>query len=141
MSRKLLITICVLSPAALTSCVERILQVRSDPPGAQVYVNGESVGRTPLDHPFTFYGTVEVGLRAKDRLEHHELKPLTTPWYQLFPIDFFSEFCIPWTVRDVHVVEVALAETPRDMTPAERELLRQRTEEAKKSLPKDPTIR
>ena len=46
-------------------CVERMLQIRSDPSGASVYVNGKPAGTTPLEHSFDYYGTFEVALRAK----------------------------------------------------------------------------
>ena len=124
--------IAILFAAALagtTGCVERVLQVRSDPPGATVYVNGTEAGKTPLDHPFTFYGTVEVALRREGALYHRELKELSCPWYDFFPIDFFSELLVPWTIRDVHLVEVRLSPSPRSLDEAERKNLRGKVEE------------
>lgn len=49
---------------AITGCVERLITVRSQPPGSLVYLNDEEVGRTPVTVPFKFYGTYDV------RLEH-----------------------------------------------------------------------
>jgi hypothetical protein len=36
-------------PLALAGCVERILTVRSEPPGAAVTVDGDPAGTTPCD--------------------------------------------------------------------------------------------
>jgi len=121
---------CLLAYPALlagsTSCVERVLQVRSDPEGAVVYVNGDEVGKTPLDHPFSFYGTVEVALRAGGRLSHRELKTLDTPWYEVFPLDVFSELLLPWKLRDVHSVDVILVPAPDELTEPERRGIREK---------------
>jgi hypothetical protein len=117
------------SLAGTTGCVERVLQVRSDPPGATVYVNGTEAGKTPLDHPFTFYGTVEVALRREGVLYHREFKELSCPWYDHFPVDFFTELLVPWTIRDVHLVEVRLSPSSRTFDETERKDLRQKAEE------------
>lgn len=116
-------------------CVERLLQVRSDPQGASVYLNGKHIGETPLAHRFTFYGTVDVSLRATGHLAHRELKTLSTPWYQVFPADLFSEFFVPWTIRDVHTVAVTMTPAPRELTPEERHSMEKRADELRPSLP------
>ena len=139
MRRWLTLTVPLASLAALllvgSGCVERILQVRSDPPGAAVYVNGARAGETPLDHRFTFYGTVDVAVRAPGHLSHTEVKTLPSPWYQLFPIDVVSELLVPWTISDVHTVEVTLARAPAELDDAGRSELRARAEEMRALLP------
>lgn len=117
------------------ACVERILQVRSDPPGATVFVNGDEVGTTPLNHPFSFYGTVEVMLRAKGCLAHRELKPLDPPWYEVFPIDFFSELVIPARFTNVHTIEVALTPAPGDLNESQRTDLEKKAAELRAAMP------
>ena len=89
-------------------CVERLFEVRSDPPGASVHLNGKEAGTTPLDHEFTYYGTYDVTLRAPGHYSHKELKVISPPWYEVFPLDFFSEIVIPWKLEDVHTLEVRL---------------------------------
>ncbi len=51
-------------PLLCTGCIERLITVSSQPPGALVYLNDEEVGRTPVTVPFRFYGVYDV------RLEH-----------------------------------------------------------------------
>jgi hypothetical protein len=103
-----------LAALAPCGCVERLLQVRSDPPGAAVYVNGAHAGTTPLEQPFSFYGTVEVALRREGCLSHRELVALRAPWYEAFPLDVISELVVPWNIRDRHELDVRLVPTPAD---------------------------
>jgi hypothetical protein len=101
--------------------VERLLQIRSDPPEAQVMINGENAGTTPLDHPFTFYGTFDVTLRAKGHRSLRVLEPVSMPWYEVFPLDFFAEHLCPLTLHDRHVLEYKLAKVPLEEREVERE--------------------
>ncbi|MBI4603187.1 MAG: PEGA domain-containing protein [Planctomycetes bacterium] len=130
-----LITVLLLSLSGTTGCVERLLEVRSDPPGATVYVNGDQVGTTPLDHRFTFYGTVEVALRSKGHLAHRELKRLSAPWYQVFPLDFASELLWPFAVRDVHRLEARLEPTPPGLEEGQRAEVQRRAGDLRRELP------
>jgi hypothetical protein len=126
----------VLAAAALSGagCVERLLQVRSDPPDADVFVNGELVGRTPLDHPFTFYGTVGVVVRRGGHESSHRLVALEAPWYETFPIDFFAELVVPWTIRDEHRHEVRLEPLPARDDPLPLESLAPRIDGARRRM-------
>jgi hypothetical protein len=121
-----------------TGCVERLLQVRSDPPGAKVYVNGEAVGTTPCDHEFSFYGTVDVTLRAPGYLSHREIKTLSPPWYQFIPIDLFTDLLLPFTIHDVHTVSIALKPSPDEVSPALRRSL-DRDADAMRALLREST--
>lgn len=55
----------VLIGVAGAGCVQRTISITSQPEGALVYLNDEEVGRTPLEVPFTFYGTYDVRLEAE----------------------------------------------------------------------------
>lgn len=94
------------------ACVERGLVVRSDPPGARIFLDGAPRGETPAAIPFTYYGTREVVLRAPGRKTKRVVVHLDAPWYELMPIDFFAEVLWPGTIRDEHVVEVVLEPAP-----------------------------
>jgi len=117
-----------------TGCVERLLQVRSEPPGATVYVNGAEVGKTPCDHAFSFYGTVDVTLRAPGYLSQRELHVLSPPWYEIFPADFVAEILLPFHFQDVHQVTVKLAPSPQEMSPGQQRELREKAEEMRSRL-------
>ena len=124
----------VLGTMPSTGCVERILQVRSDPPGAEVYVNGDKVGTTPCDHEFTFYGTVGVTLRGPGLTSRRELVTLSPPWYEFFPLDLITDLLLPFTIRDVHPLHMELRPSKTEITPAVRRELDGKAEEMRNLL-------
>lgn len=96
--------------------VRRELVVESEPAGALVYVNGEEVGRTPLVHPFLYYGTMDVKLR-KDGYETLEDAPrVWAPFWQVPPIDLFAE---AFSLTDRHRLSYELTPKRQDVTPEE----------------------
>ncbi|HKE01518.1 MAG TPA: PEGA domain-containing protein, partial [Planctomycetota bacterium] len=80
----------------LASCtVDRRLRIETDPPGADVIVDGLALGRAPLDLHYAHYGTRRVRVEMRDREPHEVLVPLEAPWYGSFPIDLFTEILVP----------------------------------------------
>ena len=106
--RGLLLMCVVLLPLFLGGCVERTLMIRSDPPGAQVIVNGVDLGPAPVTLPFQTYGVYDVVLSRPD---HHRLRatvPIKPPWYEHVPLDFCAEVLWPFTLRDCHDVTLSM---------------------------------
>ncbi|MBN1422300.1 MAG: PEGA domain-containing protein [Planctomycetes bacterium] len=93
-------------------CVERWIQVRSEPPGATVYLDGREAGTTPARIPFSFYGGHEILLRRTGYRSVAEMVTTRAPWYEYFPIDFFAENLWPGTIADEHRFSYALAPLP-----------------------------
>ena len=62
----------MLAPLSALGCVERTIEITSEPSNALVHLNDEEVGRTPVEVPFTFYGTYDV------RLQREGFKPMWT---------------------------------------------------------------
>ncbi len=92
-----------------SGCVRRRLTVRSNPPGALVFIDGQEIGRTPVATPFTYYGTRKFRL-VKDGFETMVVnQPFPAPWYQIPPIDFISENLVPNEIRDERVVDFELS--------------------------------
>ena len=124
----------LLAAAALATpgCVERMLLLRSDPEGLDVSVNGVPAGKTPVEIPFVWYGTVrlETAPADQDGDGWPELRRLVTgedlpvPWYERFPVDFITENLLPFTVVDRHEVMLRPARSPAPETEAEIEALR-----------------
>jgi hypothetical protein len=118
-----------LSVAALclssTGCVRRRLTVRSFPPGAQVFVDDQEIGTTPVSSSFVYYGTRKVTL-IKDGYRTETLfQQLNPPWYQIPPLDFVTENLLVREFRDERVVDVQLI--PQEVVPQERLLERAQT--------------
>lgn len=91
MTRLLPLVALSLAALAMAGCVQRTLSITSNPSGALIYLNDEEVGRTPLEVPFTFYGTYDV------RLEQDGYKTLWTkqkakaPWWEAPGPDLIAE--------------------------------------------------
>lgn len=118
-------TVCVviaLGVLLLPGCVRRRLNVRTNPPGALVYVDNQQIGTTPCSVDFTYYGTREIRL-IKPGFETLTVnQPIPTPWYQIPPIDFVSENLVPMKIRDNRTVTYDLS--PQLVVPKEQLLER-----------------
>jgi len=117
----------MLAAVASTGCVQRRMTIRSNPPGALVYVDDYQLGSTPVSHDFVYYGTRKIRL-VKDGYETLTVRqPFPIPWYEYFPLDFVSENLIPWEIRDERVVDLAMqpaAAAPPDLVVARAEQVR-----------------
>jgi hypothetical protein len=103
--------------ALSAGCVQRRMTIRSNPPGALVYVDDYQLGATPVSHDFVYYGTRRIRL-VKDGYETLTVRqPFPLPWYQYFPLDFVTENLLPWEIRDERVVDLAMQ--PAGVTPPE----------------------
>lgn len=93
-------------------CVERLLAVQSDPPGAAVYVDGEKVGTTPCEVNYVWYGTRVVLLELRGYSLVRREVVLNPPWWQLIPIDLLTDVLVPFTIRDRQLFSAVLEEAP-----------------------------
>jgi len=109
-------------------CVERRLTIRSNPPGAQVYVDDYEIGTTPCSVSYTYYGTRKIRM-VKDGFETVTLlQPIPAPWYQYFPFDFVTENFVPGHIRDERAVTYQMqpaVQVSRDELITRAETLRQ----------------
>ena len=101
-----------------TGCVRRRLNVRSNPPGALVYVDNQQIGTTPCAVDFTYYGTREIRLVKAGYETLTVNQPIPAPWYQIPPLDFVSENLTPTKIRDNRTVTFNLA--PQIIVPTEQ---------------------
>lgn len=118
---------CVSLLCTSTGCVQRRMTIRSNPPGALVYVDDYQIGATPVSTDFIYYGTRKVRL-VKDGYETLTVRqPFPMPWYEIFPLDFVTENIWPWEIRDERVVDLAMmpvASTPPELVVARAEQAR-----------------
>src|SRR5262249_10186113 len=66
---------------AACGCVERRYTVRTEPPGAQVIVNGESLGPAPASHNYYYYGDREITLVLDGYETRTLIQPINAPWW------------------------------------------------------------
>lgn len=111
-------------------CVQRRLTIRSNPPGALVYIDKHEIGRTPCSVEYIYYGTREVRL-VKDGFETLTvLQWIPPPWYEIPPLDFFAETVVPNEIRDERTFTYQLVPTrvvPINQLLGRAENLRQHT--------------
>ncbi|MBN2064495.1 MAG: PEGA domain-containing protein [Sedimentisphaerales bacterium] len=86
----------------VTGCVERLIKVTSNPPGAVVWLNDQEIGSTPITVPFTWYGEYSVVLRKEGYEPVLTSVETPTPFYQWPVLDFFSECLLPVDLVDEH---------------------------------------
>ncbi len=79
-----------------------------NPPGAQVYVDRQLIGKSPASSSFTYYGTRHVEVVADGYRTEKVLRNLNPPWYQLPPLDFISETLWPGEIRDERIIDITL---------------------------------
>jgi hypothetical protein len=94
--------------AAGSGCVSRRLTVVSDPPGALVEIDGRRLGVTPVSMDFTYYGTRNITLSKPGFQTLTVEQPQPTPWYQIFPFEFFSDNFALTHLTDRHVFNYRL---------------------------------
>lgn len=120
-----------------TGCVERLLAIHSDPPGAAVYLDGEKVGTTPCEVSYTWYGTRDLILELRGYTLIRQEVVLNPPWWQIIPLDLITDVVIPFTIRDYMAVSYAMEPAP--FTREEVDTVLQRADELrKKSLATEP---
>lgn len=112
-----------------TGCVQRLLTVKSDPPGALVYLNGQEFGRTPVTREFTWYGVYDVQVRKEGYETLKTEGKVIAPWWQWVPLDLFTEV-LPLTDR--HTLSYRLQ--PTEQTPQDPQAMLERAEAMRSRL-------
>jgi hypothetical protein len=108
-----------------SGCVERRMTLRSNPPGALVYVDDYPIGVTPISTSFTYYGTRKFRL-VKDGYETLTvMQSIPTPWYQYVPLDFVAENLVPGQIRDQRTLDFQMK--PQMVVPTDQLLSRAET--------------
>src|SRR3954451_24071148 len=104
----------------LPGCVERRYTIRTDPPGAQVIVNNEEIGPTPVSRSFTYYGDREITLMLDGHQTQTIIQPIKAPWYDNYLTEFVSENLLPFHIRDEREFNYQMVPTA---IPAQNDLL------------------
>jgi len=131
----LLLAAC-LAVLSQTGCVERLLAIHSDPPGAAVYLDGEKVGTTPCEVSYVWYGTRDLILELRGYTLIREQVVLNPPWWQIIPLDLVTDIIIPFPIRDRMSVSYTLETAP--VSREEVNTVRQRADELRKKADADP---
>jgi len=93
------------------------MTVRSNPPGAVVYVDDYEIGTTPVSANFTYYGTRKIRLVKNGYETLTVMQPVGVPWYEFTPLDFMAENLVPGKIRDNRTFDYQLV--PERVVPSE----------------------
>ena len=116
----------------VAGCVDRKLTINTTPPGAQVCLNDEEIGVSPVTVSFNWYGDYNVTIRKPgyETLQTH--RKLTSPWHDCFPFDFLAQDLYPGRIVDAYQWSFDLApqkEIDRSELVQSAEQLKQKTED------------
>ncbi|MFT5423426.1 MAG: hypothetical protein ACI89L_001203 [Phycisphaerales bacterium] len=114
----------------LTGCIERVIKVTSNPPGARVWLNDQDLGVTPAQAQFTYHGVYDVRLEMPGYLPVHEGRKANAPVYEWPLIDLVAE-AIPARFENTHEWHFELVANPETGLPVDEAdaLLLQRASE------------
>ena len=73
-----------------------------------MFVDKQYIGTTPAATPTTYYGVREIEVVKDGYQTAKVLRTITPPWYQIPPLDFFSETLWPWELRDERVIDISM---------------------------------
>ena len=108
----------VLAGAVASGCagVRRTMSVTSEPSGADVTINGEHVGKTPVEVPFLWYWYYDIEGEMKNHETALKRVRLRAPWYLWPPLDLAAEM-MPFHVADRKQIHLELEPDRRSPEP------------------------
>ena len=100
--------VCIIGVVALTGCVDRRFVVATNVPGAQVSIDGRTLGPAPVDATYDYAGWYEFRANApgyEPLVQRHRFQH---KWYDYPGLDFFAEVLWPLRIEDVRYVNLEL---------------------------------
>ncbi len=96
---KSLLLFCILI-VSVAGCVERKLTINTNPAGAQVFLNDEEIGISPVTTSFNWYGDYNITIRKQgcETLQTH--RKLQAPLHDFAPFDFVTQILYPGRIVD-----------------------------------------
>jgi PEGA domain len=98
----------LLAASCSLGCIRRRLTVRTNPPGAAVYVDHQMIGNSPVSSSLVYEGTRQVEVVRDGFRTEKVLRKLSPKWYEVPPLDFFFETLWPWEIRDERVIDITM---------------------------------
>ncbi|MDX2176900.1 MAG: PEGA domain-containing protein [Candidatus Sumerlaeia bacterium] len=108
----MLVAVCLSS-----GCIRSRVVVDSEPQGAVVTMNGENLGTTPVERPFTWYWYYDFEASMEGHASVTERRRFRAPFYLLPGPDLFFEL-LPFNVYDTKRVFLTLPPLPEQPGPA-----------------------
>ena len=134
MRRGFAVPAAALAALVCAGCVERQMTLVTRPEGALAYYNGRPVGKTPVTFHFTYYQAPELRFERDGFRTLRVIETVRPPFYECFPLDFFAEVLLPFTIYDRRTFEYTLEER----TEVEPEAVVERAQEMRRETAADP---
>ncbi|MBK7403155.1 MAG: PEGA domain-containing protein [Phycisphaerales bacterium] len=94
------VVLSVFALAALSGCVERRIEITSEPPGALVWLNDQQLGRTPTQASFLYHGVYDVRLQLDGYETLQTTGDADAPFYENAPLDLAAE-ALPFRIDNI----------------------------------------
>ncbi len=104
----------VLATTIFSGCVQRRLNIRSQPEGAFVTIDHQPIGYTPLVTPFVYSGSRDVKLEKDGFKTIKVTERIRPPLWDTFPISLITNHFSPRELRDERLLEFEME--PREQT-------------------------
>jgi len=91
-------------------CVQRRVEITSEPSGARVWLNDEMVGVTPCEAGFKYYGKYDVRLDLDGYEPLHEGRTMKAPIYE-YPVIDLAATAVPANIESVNRWHFVLSPT------------------------------
>ncbi len=131
--------IATLGLASLSCRAQRELVITSEPPGAEIRLDGKLIAeKTPAHVPFKDYGVRRISLYHEGYMRYSEAFDVRAPWYARFPIDLLSEIVLPVGWHDRHKLRVKLVRGDTLIAAPDLEKVLLRAELLRKAGPEGP---
>jgi hypothetical protein len=95
-----------------TGCLRKRMTVRTNPPGAMVYVDRQYIGLSPVSTNYVYYGTRNFEVVRDGYRTEKFLRRFNPPWYAIPPLDFVTETLWPFEKRDERIIDVQMSPDP-----------------------------
>ena len=96
--------------SGLSGCVQRRVEITSEPSGARVWLNDEMVGVTPCQAGFKYYGKYDVRLDLDGYEPLHEGRTMKAPIYE-YPVIDLAATAVPANIESVNQWHFVLSPT------------------------------
>ncbi len=133
------LVIATLAVASLGCRAQRELVITSEPPGAEIRLDGRLLAeKTPAHVPFKDYGVRRISIYHDGYIRYSEAFDVRAPWYAQFPIDVLSEIVLPIGWHDRHKLRVKLVRGDTRIAAPDLLKVLQRAESLRKAGPEGP---
>ncbi len=104
------VSIAGLTLSTFSGCVQRRVEITSEPSGARVWLNDEMVGVTPCEAGFKYYGKYDVRLDLDGYEPVHEGRVMKAPIYE-YPVIDLAATAVPANIESVNEWHFVLTPT------------------------------